>query len=187
MRRGLFVLLLTLAVGGGPWFAPTAGAGTTVKYPRHDPDFTLEVPADWTAEETTTQLVHPLDFRLKKGRVDYRLQILFLSIADVSDRQAFVRELAGIQARNVGLTGAGYDPPRDDQLHSGLPVTEEAVRGKLGGVDYAYVFVLFVVNGQGYVLAVNGPAAAMAEGTGFADQIAESIRPLRKKRHSQDG
>ena len=172
---------LALAAAAGWSFAPSVSAGTTIKYLRYNPAFTVDVPDGRTAEETTTNLVHPLDFRLKKGRVDYSLQILYLSVADVTGRRAFVRELAQEQVRTDGMTGANYETSWEDKARNGLPLPGQVVQGKLGGVDHAYVFVLFVVKNHGYILAPNGPVASLEAGGKVADEIINSLQPLGTK------
>lgn len=158
-----------------------AAAGTKLKYIQGNPAFTVEVPDGWTAEESRYNLVHPLEFRPKKGDVPYRVQMFYFPIGDTSNPRGFVRELAEQQVSEDAVATASYDPPQEAVSDQRIPLTTQVLRGRRNGVDHGYVFVYFVVQKHGYVLAVNGPAATLDKAGPLTAAIINSVRPLKGK------
>lgn len=159
--------------------AASAVAGTALKYIAGAPAITLDVPEGWTAEESRYNLVHPLEFRPKKGTVPYRVQMFYFPIGDTEHPRQFVRELAEQQAQDDKLLSPTYEPATEKVSAQKVTMTKQILRGRLDGVDRGYVFFYFVVKNHGYVLAVNGADATLPEAAGVATSIVDSIRPLK--------
>ena len=172
-----------------PWLAVLApallpaapAAGTTLKYIAGAPALTVEVPAGWTAQEERYHIVHPLEFRPKKGTVPYRVQMFYFPLGDEDGPRPFVRELAAQQAQDDKLTNPTYEPPTERISAQKITMTKQVLRGRLGGVDRGYVFYYFVVQKHGYVLAVNGADATLPQAAEVAGSIIDSVRPLKDK------
>ena len=174
-----------------PWLAATvlalillpaapAAAGTRLKYIAGNPALTVEVPDGWTAEEERYNIVHPLEFRPKKGAVPYRLQMFYFPIGDTEHPQQFVRAFAEQQAQDDQLAKASYAPPDNQTNDQNVPVTLQILTGRRNGVDHRYVFMYFVVKNHGYLLAVNGPADTFDQAKSVTEAIMNSVRPLKK-------
>lgn len=161
--------------------AAPALAGPKVKYIAGNPAFTVEAPDGWTAEESRYNIVHPMDFRPKKGEVPYRVQMFYFPIGDTEHPRQFVREMAGEQAQQDAVTNASYDPPEEAVSRHKVALTMQTLRGRRNGVEHGYVFVYFVVQNHGYVLTVNGPAATLGQAGKVTDAIINSVRPLKGK------
>lgn len=160
--------------------AAPALAGTPIKYIAGAPAFTVEPPDGWTAEESRYNIVHPLEFRPKKGEVPYRVQMFYFPIGDTEHPLQFVRQLAEQQAQDDALTDAVYDLPVQDVTKQNIDLAMQTLHGKRRGIDHGYVFIYFVVKKHGYVLAVNGPADTLEPAGKVADAIVRSVRPLKK-------
>ncbi len=176
-RRAWFVALALVLAST----APAAAGTTTIKYIAGNPAFTVDVPDGWTAEEERYNIVHPLEFRPKTGQVPYRVQMFYFPIGDTENRRGFVRELAGQQAHDDALPNPVYDLPVEDLSKQKVDLTKQTLRGKRQGVEHRYVFIYFVVQKHGYVLAVNGPAATFEQAGKVTDAIIQSIHPLKGK------
>lgn len=161
--------------------AAPATAGTPLKYIAGAPEITLEVPDGWTAEEERYHIVHPLEFRPKKGEVPYRVQMFYFPVGDTEHPRRFVRELAEQQAQDDNLTKAAYEPPQEQRTDQKVPVTMQVLEGRRNGAPHRYIFLYFVAGKHGYVLAVNGPSATLDGAKNVTEAIMNSVRPLPKK------
>ena len=155
-------------------------AGTTLRYPAGKPAVVVDVPEGWTAEEDKEDAEnHKLTFSSKDENLPCQIILMSLGKLEPKQYKELVKKMGKLSAQNAKMEDPGFTGPVENKSGTGIPLTWEVAKGKIGEINITLMIGLFTEKNSTYAVIISSESSILESSAKTADQIIDSVAALK--------